>query len=41
VHGRLFGTARPPCTFVEVSRFIDPEWIVEIEIDASVHDEGD
>lgn len=22
------------CTFVEVSRFIDPAWLVEVEIDA-------
>jgi enamine deaminase RidA (YjgF/YER057c/UK114 family) len=41
VHGRLFGSARPPCTFVEVSRFIDPDWVVEIEVDAYVHDDGD
>jgi enamine deaminase RidA (YjgF/YER057c/UK114 family) len=24
---------RPVTTFVEVSRFIDPEWLVEIELD--------
>jgi enamine deaminase RidA (YjgF/YER057c/UK114 family) len=27
---------RPACTFVEVSRFIDPDWLVEIEADAYV-----
>ena len=32
-HGELFGEVRPACTFVGVSRFIDPEWLVEIEID--------
>ncbi|MFO7786661.1 MAG: RidA family protein [Halospina sp.] len=32
-HGELFSTIRPACTFVEVSRFIDPEWLVETEID--------
>jgi hypothetical protein len=29
---------RPACTFVEVSRFIDPEWLVEFEVDAIVLD---
>lgn len=32
-HGELFGAIRPACTFVEVSRFIDPGWLVEIEAD--------
>jgi len=32
-HGELFSTIRPACTFVEVSRFIDPAWLVETEID--------
>jgi hypothetical protein len=27
---------RPACTFVEVSRFVDPEWLVEFEVDAIV-----
>ncbi|MEM9913168.1 MAG: RidA family protein [Pseudomonadota bacterium] len=36
-HGEVFGAFRPACTFVEVSRFIDPGWLVEIEIDAIVH----
>jgi enamine deaminase RidA (YjgF/YER057c/UK114 family) len=35
-HGELFGEIRPACTFVEVSRFIDPDWLVEIEADAVV-----
>lgn len=35
-HGEVFGSIRPACTFVEVSRFIDPEWLVEIEADAYV-----
>ncbi|WP_168714549.1 hypothetical protein [Streptomyces sp. A0592] len=25
---------RPATTFVEVARFIDPAWLVEIEVDA-------
>lgn len=32
-HGEVFAHIRPACTFVEVSRFIDPEWLVEIEMD--------
>ena len=35
-HGELFGEIRPACTFVEVSRFIDAEWLVEMEADAVV-----
>jgi enamine deaminase RidA (YjgF/YER057c/UK114 family) len=35
-HGERFAEVRPACTFVEVSRFIDPEWLVEFEIDAVV-----
>ncbi|MCG9760910.1 MULTISPECIES: RidA family protein [Pseudoalteromonas] len=33
-HGELFSTQRPACTFVEVKGFIDPEWLVETEVDA-------
>ncbi|MEU3772087.1 RidA family protein [Streptomyces sp. NPDC032472] len=33
-HGERFATIRPVTTFVEVSRFIDPDWLVEIEVDA-------
>jgi len=32
-HGELFSSIKPACTFVEVSRFINPEWLVETEID--------
>jgi enamine deaminase RidA (YjgF/YER057c/UK114 family) len=35
-HGERFASIRPACTFVEVSRFIDPDWLVEVEIDAIV-----
>ncbi|MFI7430061.1 RidA family protein [Micromonospora sp. NPDC049836] len=38
-HGERFAEVRPACTFVEVSRFIDPEWLVEFEVDAVVRDE--
>ena len=32
-HGDVFGSIRPACSFVEVSRLIDREWLVEIEAD--------
>ena len=32
-HGEVFAAIRPACTFVGVARFIDPEWLVEIEVD--------
>lgn len=35
-HGEVFAELRPACTFVEVSRFIDPAWLVEIEADGYV-----
>jgi enamine deaminase RidA (YjgF/YER057c/UK114 family) len=38
VHGEWFVGVRPACTFVEVKGFIDPAWLVEIEIDAVVGD---
>lgn len=33
-HGEYFGDVRPACTFVEVSRFVEEDWLVEIEADA-------
>ncbi|MFG2985973.1 RidA family protein [Streptomyces sp. NPDC048258] len=33
-HGERFASIRPVLTVVEVSRFIDPAWLVEVEIDA-------
>ncbi|MFE7096411.1 RidA family protein [Streptomyces erythrochromogenes] len=33
-HGERFASIRPATTFVEVSRFIDPAWLVEVEVDA-------
>ena len=36
VHGEVFSTIRPVTTFVEVSAFVNPEWLVETEIDAIV-----
>ncbi|HKQ58139.1 MAG TPA: RidA family protein [Candidatus Eisenbacteria bacterium] len=34
VHGEFFRDIRPVNTIVQVSRFIDPEWLVETEVDA-------
>ncbi len=39
-HGKIFGDIRPACTFVEVNRLIDPDWLVEIEAEAVVHHTG-
>jgi enamine deaminase RidA (YjgF/YER057c/UK114 family) len=33
-HGETFGTIRPATTMVEVKRLIDPDMLVEIEVDA-------
>ncbi|MFF4444179.1 RidA family protein [Streptomyces sp. NPDC001502] len=35
-HGERFASVRPVTTFVEVSRFIGPDWLVEVEIDAVI-----
>ncbi len=32
-HGELFSRIKPACTFVEVNGFINPEWLVETEMD--------
>jgi enamine deaminase RidA (YjgF/YER057c/UK114 family) len=34
VHGEFFKDIRPACTMMQVARFIDPDWLVEIEADA-------
>ncbi len=36
VHGRFFRDIRPVNTIMQVSRFIDPDWLVETEVDAVV-----
>lgn len=36
VHGEFFGGIRPANTVVQVTRFIDPDWLVEIEADAVI-----
>jgi enamine deaminase RidA (YjgF/YER057c/UK114 family) len=35
-HGAVFRDIRPAATMVEVSRLIDPEMLVEIEVDAQL-----
>ncbi len=36
VHGEYFRDVRPANTVMQVGRFIDPAWLVEIEVDAVV-----
>lgn len=35
-HGEVFGEVRPAATMVEVSRLIQPEMLVEIEVEAII-----
>jgi enamine deaminase RidA (YjgF/YER057c/UK114 family) len=37
-HAERFAQIRPATTFVEVSHFVDPQWLVEFEVDAIVPD---
>jgi enamine deaminase RidA (YjgF/YER057c/UK114 family) len=37
-HGEFFSEIRPACTFLQVSRFIQPDWLVEIEADCVLVD---
>jgi enamine deaminase RidA (YjgF/YER057c/UK114 family) len=34
VHGEFFGDIRPVNTTMQVTRFVDPDWLVEVEVDA-------
>lgn len=36
VHGEVFGSIRPVSTVMQVPRFIDHDWLVEIEMDAVI-----
>ncbi len=38
VHGEFFSNIRPANTVMQVTRFIDPDWLVEIEADAVIED---
>jgi enamine deaminase RidA (YjgF/YER057c/UK114 family) len=40
VHGEFFSTIRPATTVMQVSRFIDPDWLIELEADAVVDTEA-
>ncbi|QJR16172.1 RidA family protein [Usitatibacter palustris] len=37
-HGEVFSAIRPACTLVQVTRLVDPDMLVEIEVDAYVND---
>ena len=37
-HGSFFSDIRPACTFVEVSGFINQDWLVEVEADCVVQE---
>jgi enamine deaminase RidA (YjgF/YER057c/UK114 family) len=39
-HGEFFGEIRPVSALVEVSALIGKEFLVEIEVDAFIHDNG-
>ena len=36
VRGEFFGDIRPVDTIVQVSSFVDPDWLLEIEVDAVI-----
>ena len=39
-HGEVFGDTRPASTMIVVSGFLDPRWVVEMEADALLPQEG-
>ena len=38
VHGEFFATVRPAATMVVVAKLLNPEWRIEIEMDAVIGD---
>lgn len=36
VHGEYFKHIKPATTVMEVSGFVNPEWLVELEVDAII-----
>ena len=36
IHGDVFGAIRPASILFQVERFIDPTWLIEIEVDAII-----
>lgn len=41
IHGEFFRETRPATTVVQVVRFIDPAWLVEVEADAVIPNHTD
>ena len=41
VHGEFFRDIRPVNTIMQISRFIDPDWLIETEVDAVVKEPAD
>ena len=41
VHGEFFRDIRPVNTIMQISRFIDPDWLIETEVDAVVKETAD
>jgi len=39
VHGEFFRDIRPVNTIMQVKSFIDPDWLIETEVDAEVQTE--
>lgn len=39
VHGSFFAHIQPVTTVMQVTRFIDPDWLIEVEVDAYVYEE--
>lgn len=38
-HGEIFSEIKPACTLIEISRFINSDWLVEIEADCVLNQE--
>lgn len=36
MHGQFFGDVRPASTIVQVAKLIEPEWLIETEVDAVI-----
>lgn len=39
-HGEIFGDARPANTMIVVKGFLDPRWLLEVEVDAVIASEA-
>jgi len=40
-HGEAFGDIQPAATMVEVSGLIDPDWVIEIEVEALIVEDNE